>query len=316
MQNDNYLKNYLHLHFIVFIWGFTAVLGKLITLQALDLVWYRMFFASFFLLGYLVYTKCSLKISSRTFFGFSIAGIVIAGHWYTFYEAIKVSNISITLACLSSGAFFTSLLEPLLYRQKVNWLNIFLGLFVIFGLYLIAFATTIDKFGFWNSFQYAFVDSSVPYEGILLAILSAFLSALFSVINGKFAKQYNANVISFYELGIGVLAISVFLLFVGKIETSFFKVSTEDFLWLLVLSTICTAYAFSASVKVMKVLSPFTVMLTINLEPVYGIILALLFFNDSEKMSSLFYVGASIILMSIIINGAIKNYNKKKTYKG
>lgn len=316
LKDNTYLKNYLHLHFIVFIWGFTAVLGKLISLQAIELVWYRMFFGSFFLIAYLLFKKASLKVPLKSFFGFAIAGIIIAAHWFTFYEAIKVSNISITLACLSTGAFFASLLEPLLYKQKVNWFNIFLGLFVIMGLYFIAFATTIEKFGFWDSFQYVFIDSSVPFEGVLLAIISAFLSALFSVINGKFAKKYDATVISFYEIGIGVLAITVYILCFREVNASFFRISKSDFLWLLLLASICTAYAFSASVKVMKVLSPFTVMLTINLEPVYGIILALLLFSESEKMSPMFYVGAAVIIITVIANGVIKNYSKIKLIKG
>lgn len=294
MLNDK-LKNYLHLHVIVFIWGFTAIFGKLISLEALDLVWFRMFFAAIFIIGFLVYKKESIKVPFNILVGFIVSGIIIAAHWFTFYQAIKVSTISITLACLSTGAFFASLIEPIFYKRKVIWYEVAFGLFAVIGLFVIFKVET----------QYTL--------GIILAIISAFLSALFSVINSKYAKIYDANVISFYELSSGVLFLSLYLLATEKISVSFFKLSVEDFIWLLILASICTAYAFSASIKVMKYLSPFTVMLTVNLEPVYGIILALLFFKDSEHMNSLFYVGASIILLTVVANGIVKNRKKLKT---
>ena len=149
--------------------------------------------------------------------------------------------------------------------------------------------------------------------GIYLAVTSAFLSALFSVINGKYAKEYNPNIISLYELSSGVFFISIYLFFAGSFTPAFFAISVNDLIWLFLLSSICTAYAFSASVKVMKFLSPFTVMLTINLEPIYGIILALLIFDDTEEMTPLFYVGALIILATVIANGIVKSYKKVTT---
>lgn len=292
MQSDN-LKSYLHLHIIVFIWGFTAVLGKLISLQALDLVWFRMILAVIFMAIYILYSKQSLKIPLKIFIGFMISGIIIAAHWFTFYEAIKVSNISITLACLSTGAFFASILEPIFYKRKIIWYELVFGLVVIAGLLLI--------FNVESHFK----------TGIFLGITSAFLSALFSVINGKFAKEYNPNCISFYELSGGVFFLSIGMFFSDKFTASFFTISTNDFFWLLLLSSVCTAYAFSASVKVMKFLSPYTVMLTINLEPIYGIILALLIFKESENMNPLFYIGALIILSTVILNGILKNKKEK-----
>ncbi len=294
MLNDK-LKNYLHLHVIVFIWGFTAILGKLISLEALDLVWFRMFLAAIFIVVFLIYKKESIKVPLNALIGFIISGIIIAAHWYTFYQAIKVSTISITLACLSTGAFFASLIEPVFYRRKVIWYEVLFGLFAVIGISIIFNVETNHKLG------------------IILAIVSAFLSALFSVINSKYAKIYNPNVISFYELSSGVLFLSLYLLATEKFSTSFFELTFEDFAWLIVLASICTAYAFSASIKVMKFLSPFTVMLTVNLEPVYGIILALLIFKDSEHMNSLFYLGAAIILLTVIANGIVKNRKKLKT---
>lgn len=310
MQNDN-LKSYIHLHFIVFIWGFTAVLGKLISLQAIDLVWFRMAFATSIMGLYFLYSKESLRISSKTFVGFLLPSIIIAAHWFTFYEAIKVSNISITLACMSTGSFFVSFLEPLLYRQKIDWFHVFLGLFVIIGLYFVAFAETIDQYGLLDSINHIFTDPKVKKQGVLLALLTAFLSALFSVINGKFAKVYNPNVVSFYELSLGVFFLSLYLLLAGKFSKQFFNIKANDIFWLLILASFCTAYAFSASIKIMKFLSPYTVMLTINLEPIYGIILALLIFESSEKMNPLFYIGAFIIILTVVVDGILKSKKVK-----
>ena len=294
MQNDN-LKSYLHLHVIVFIWGFTAILGKLISLEALDLVWYRMLFASVIMTFVVLLSKEKVKVPFNVLIGFIVSGIIIAAHWLTFYQAIKVSNISITLACLSTGAFFASILEPIFYKRKVIWYELLFGVIVVIGLGIIFNVET----------KYT--------TGIYLAVTSAFLSALFSVINGKYAKEYNPNIISLYELSGGVFFISIYLFFAGSFTPAFFALSINDLIWLFLLSSICTAYAFSASVKVMKFLSPFTVMLTINLEPIYGIILALLIFKDGEEMTPLFYVGALIILATVIANGIVKSYKKVTT---
>lgn len=292
MPNDKNLNSYLHLHLIVFIWGFTAVLGALITLDALPLVWFRMLFAVFFIGIYIAFKKISLRLNLQVILKLLAAGLIIALHWFTFFEAIKVSNISVTLACLSTGAFFTSILEPIFFKRKVIYYEVLFGLIVIAGLYLI--------------FQ---VEGNYVY-GIILALTSAFLSASFSIINGKFAKEYDSSVISFYELVGGVLFFSLFLLFKGSFSISFFQLSANDFMWLMVLSSVCTAYAFIASVSVMKYLSPYTVMLTINLEPIYGIILALMVFGEKEQMNGQFYIGALIILSTVILNGILKNKSK------
>jgi drug/metabolite transporter (DMT)-like permease len=292
MPNDK-LKSYLHLHFIVFIWGFTAVLGALITLDALPLVWFRMGIAVALIFVYARIKKISLGVTPQTLLKFLVAGLVIALHWLTFFKAIKESNISVTLACLSTGAFFASLLEPIFFGRKVIWYEVLFGLFVIGGLYII--------FSFEGNYLY----------GIALALSSAFLSASFSIINGKFAKQYSPVVISLYELLGGVLFFTLYLLFSGSLTAEFFMVSPSDWFWLFLLGSFCTAYAFIASVQVMKFLSPYTVMLTINMEPIYGIILAVLVFNDKEKMSAPFYLGAAIIVITVILNGILKNYSGK-----
>ena len=292
MPNDN-LKSYLQLHLIVFIWGFTAILGALISLDALPLVWFRMSLAVVFIALYVYFKKIPLRIPLRTVVGLLIAGLVIALHWLTFFMAIKVSNVSVTLACISTGAFFTALLEPLFYKKKVVWYEVLFGVIVVIGLGII------------------FKVETKYVEGIALALTSAFLSATFSIINGTFAKTYNPSLISFYEIAGGVLFLSLFLLCTGGFSADFFLLTASDWGWLLLLSSICTAYAFIGSVKVMKFISPYTVMLTINLEPVYGITLAVLFFPGKEKMSFEFYIGALVILSTVIMNVIIKNYKKK-----
>jgi drug/metabolite transporter (DMT)-like permease len=240
-------------------------------------------------------SKEKVKVPFNVLIGFIVCGIIIAAHWLTFYQAIKVSNVSITLACLSTGAFFASILEPIFYKRSVIWYELIFGVIVVIGLGIIFNVET----------KYT--------TGIYLAVTSAFFSALFSVINGKYAKEYDPNIISLYELSSGVFFISIYLFFVGSFTPAFFALSINDLIWLFLLSSICTAYAFSASVKVMKFLSPFTVMLTINLEPIYGIILALLIFDDTEEMSPLFYIGALIILATVIANGIVKSYKKVTT---
>jgi drug/metabolite transporter (DMT)-like permease len=291
MLSDN-TKSYLHLHLIVFIWGFTAILGALISLDALPLVWFRMLFAVGFIAVFVYFKKLSLRVSKKSLLQFIFAGLIIALHWFTFFKAIKVSNVSVTLACLSTGAFFASLLEPILYGKKVVWYEVFLGILVIVGLYII------------------FNVEGNYWEGIILALISAFLSALFAVINSKFVKEHDATVISFYELAGGVFFFSILLLFGNSFNTDFYQLTTQDFVYLLILSSVCTAYAFIASTSVMKFLSPYTVMLTINLEPIYGIILAVLIFKEKEQMSFEFYIGALIILFTVLLNVIIKSRKK------
>lgn len=288
MPSDN-IKSYLHLHLIVFIWGFTAILGALITLDALPLVWFRMLFAVGFIGVYIYYKKYSLKVPPKILLQFLISGLIIALHWFTFFHAIKISNVSITLACLSTGALFASLIEPVLFGKKIVLYEVFFGMLVVAGLYIIF---NVEGNYFW---------------GMLTALASAFLSALFAVINSRLVKSYDATVISFYELSGGVVFFTLLLLFGNSFSAGFFQLSTQDLMYLLILSSVCTAYAFIASTSVMKFLTPYTVMLTINLEPIYGIILAVLIFKDKEQMSLEFYIGALIILITVLLNAVIKS---------
>jgi len=287
MQKDR-LANLIHLHFIVFIWGFTAILGKLISIESLPLVWYRMLIATLVILFYLKWVKLNLRVSRKTLVWFLVAGVVVALHWVTFFLAIKVSTVSVALAMMSTGAFFTALLEPIWYKRKIIGYEILFGLLVIVGLYLI--------------FR---VESNYSY-GMAIALVSAFLAAVFSIINGKLVKSHKPSVISFYELGVGVLFLTIVLGVKGNFTSDFFILKSMDWVYLIILGVLCTAYAFIASVKVMRVLTPYTVMLTTNLEPVYGILLAWFIFGNEEKMNPLFYVGAGIILITVIANGVLK----------
>lgn len=295
-MQGNKLKNYLLLHIIVFIWGFTAILGALISIDAIPLVWYRMALTVIIIAVYFLLTKKTFAIEKTAILKFAFSGIIIAVHWITFFHAIKISNVSVALVTMSTGALFTSLLEPLFFKRKIKFLEIFLGLLVILGLYII--------FNFESQYT----------VGIIYALISAFLSALFAVLNGIFVKKHNPATISFYQILFGVVAITLYLLITNGFTTSFFQLQPSDWMYLFILSSICTAWAFIESVKVMKYLTPYTVMLTINLEPIYAIILALIVFGEKEQMNIEFYYGAFIVLFVVLLNGIFKNSSiiKKK----
>ena len=294
MPNDK-LKNYLHLHVLVFIAGFTAILGQLITIEAIPLVWYRMLFALVFIALYAYFSKAKVLIPFKSILNLSFAGVLIALHWITFFGSIKASNISIALAMFSTGAFFASLIEPMIYKRKIIWYEIVFGLIVIVGVIIIT-------------------QSELKHLlGIVLGIVSAFFSSMFAVLNGKFLEKHTATVITFYEFISGVLFISVYLLFAENgFSQVFFALHLSDFVYLFILASICTAYAFIASVYVMRYISPYTVVLTYNLEPIYGIILAIIIFPEKEKMSLDFYIGAIVIISVVMINGILKNTKKAK----
>ncbi len=295
MQKNN-LKHYLHLHFLVFIAGFTAILGEAISLGSIALVWHRMLIAFILTFLFLIFRKYDLKINLRDFFNFSLAGIIIALHWITFFEAIEQSNISITLAMFSTGAFFASLLEPIFFKRKIKPVEIILGCVVICGVFIILKANI-------NSFV-----------GVLLGIVSALLASLFSVFNGKLVQNNNPFLISFYEFLSGVVFILLYLIFSDNLsDLTISSVFSYDYLYVFILGSICTAYAFIASIYILKFLSPYTLVLTYNLEPVYGILLAIFIFPDTEKMEFSFYIGTLIIISTIIINSILKIKNNKKT---
>ena len=245
------------------------------------------------MLGYIILKKKPLRVPLKVLFNLSVAGIIIALHWITFFAAINVSNISITLAMFSTGAFFASLIEPLFFKRKIIGYEILFGLIVIVGIVLIT-------------------QTELKYIlGIVLGISSALFSTLFAVLNGKFVQHYPPSIISFYEFISGILFISIFLAFrEDGFNHAFFQISSSDWVYLLILASVCTAYAFIVSVHVMKYITPYTVVLTYNLEPIYGIILALVFFPESETMRPMFYIGAGIIIFTVLLNAIFKNIKK------
>ena len=265
------------------------------SIDAIPLVWYRMTGAVVIIAGYMFIKGISFKIVPKVGLLLGFAGLTLALHWVTFFWAIKISNVSVTLATMSTGAFFTALLEPMVFRRRIIWYEILFGIAVIFGLYLI------------------FNVDETYINGILLALLSSLLSAVFTLINGRLVKLERPSVISYYELLVGAIGLTVFLGFSGNFSYSFFELTVRDLFFLFLLASVCTAYAYIASVRVMRHVSPYTMMLTVNMEPIYGIILALLVFGESERMNTAFYLGALVILGTVIANGLLKNRRALKS---
>jgi drug/metabolite transporter (DMT)-like permease len=292
-MQKNKIKSLIHFHFIVFIFGFTAILGSLISIDSIELVWYRMTLASIVLLLYAFIFKKRITVSKSLMLKLLFSGMIIALHWITFFKAIKVSNVSITLSILSLGAFITSILEPLFYKRKIILYEVIFGLIIVIGMSLI-----------FNS-QYQYI------EGIIYALISVLLSVFFGLINGKLINKASSLVIAIYELIGGVFLISLLLLFSNDFNNEFFKLSEDDFFWLLILATVCTAYAFVISVDVLKHLTPYSLMISINMEPVYGIILAIIFLNEFNNLSFDFYLGFILIFSSVLLNGIFKLKEKK-----
>ena len=283
------------MHSIVLIWGFTGALGKLITIEALPIVWFRVLLATIFLIFFILVTKKKLYIpSAKKFSILALNSSIIVLHWVTFYHAIKISNVSLTLACLSTGPFFVSILEPIFFKRKILISEILVGLGIIFGMLVL-------------------LESVRGKElAILIGLTSALLSALFSVMNGKIVKKINPVDISIWEMGIGSIILGCYFILNNNLIETLSSPSLWDWFYLTILASICTSFAFVQSVRIMKYLSPFTVVLTIALEPVYGILIALIFFGGTETMSSMFYCGVSIILGMVSIEAYLKRKKRKK----
>ncbi|MGB0177863.1 MAG: DMT family transporter [Owenweeksia sp.] len=285
---------YVRLHFIVFIYGFTGILGKLISLNALELVWHRMWIAAVCILGYLAATGKLRFDLARKSGKIILAGALIAAHWITFFHAIKISTVPVALSCLATGAFFGSLIEPLVYKRKIRGTEIVMGLLVVMGLYLI----------FRFEGQYT--------AGIITALISAFLSACFSVLNSKLVQSNAPYRITFLEMLGGWIAISLYMLIVRPENLSLWSLEAMDWLYLILLGSICTAYAFIENVGLMRNISAYTFLLTINLEPVYGILLALLFFEEGRNLDPFFFAGTGIILSTLFLDALLRKRLSKR----
>ena len=283
----------LRLHLIVFLWGFTAILGKLISADAHILVFYRMSFAALFLYFYLrIIRKQSIRITKKLLLNLVGIGSVMAFHWLFFFQSIKVSNVSIALSCLSLSTLFAALIEPVVFKRKPDWVEIIIGVIIVICISLIFNAELKYK------------------EGIFYGILCALFGTVFSVFNGKiFGKTSSGNII-FYEIAGGWLVISIYFILTGQIS-SVGEISYIDIALITLLASVFTAYPMFESVRLMKFISPFTLILTVNLEPVYGIILAFFIFGASEHMSPVFYMASLVMIIAIVINGIIKSRRKK-----
>jgi len=285
-------KHHLLLHFIVFIWGWSPILGKGISIDALPLVWYRIGLTVGMMALYLVYIKANIRVSFKRLMQFALIGIIICIHWLCFYGAIKVSNVSVTMAAFSTGTLFTAIIEPLVYKRRIVAYELLIGMIIIGAICLI----------FSVEFQYGL--------GILLGIGAALTAAIFSVFNGVFIQDrkepVSSPVLSFIELSAAFVALSIFLAFTSSYDAAFFTLSNRDVILLIIFAGVCTVYPFIASVNLMKHLTPYTINLTVNLEGLYGIVLASLLFHENKYLSTTFYVGFSIILAAIFLNAFLK----------
>ncbi|MBP3943102.1 DMT family transporter [Sphingobacteriaceae bacterium WQ 2009] len=296
MFNLNVNKNILILHFTVLVWGFTGVLGNLITIPALQLVWYRVLIAFLALGIYFLVTKQSIRVTRRQLLQILGVGVLVGIHWLLFFHAIKIATVSVALVTLSSLTLFTSILEPIINKHKVSKLELGVGLLIILGIYLI----------FKFEFQYKW--------GIICGLSCAFFASIFSICNAKMVKNCSPTLITFYEMIGAWIAVSIFMYFMNSYNSALI-LSQSNFYYLLILGVVCTAFAYVLGVAVMKELSAFTVALTTNLEPIYGIILAMLIFGQQEKMSLGFYLGASIVLGAVFLFPYIKTKLEQRKSK-
>lgn len=288
-------KHYLLLHIIVFIWGFSPILGRYITANTWQLVWFRILVTVGVMYLYLRFTKHDFKISKKHFWQLSGIGIIIMVHWLAFYGAIKVSNVSVTMVAFSTGTLFSSVIEPILYKRKVRFYEVIIGLIIIAAIALI------------------FSIETEYWLGITLGIFAAFTSSLFGVFNGLLAHKLKSGIISFYELSAALAGLTVFILVNGDFNSTFFILDRASVVGLLVLSLVCTVFPFITSVNLSKYISPYTIVLTVNLETVYGILWAILFFSENKEVQPSFYIGVCIILLAIFLNSYLKKLSDKRS---
>lgn len=285
--------DYFKLHFLVFLWGFTAILGKLVSIPAVEMVFYRTLLAAIGMGIVILILRGSFKVSNSDLLKLFLTGAIVAAHWLTFFISGRISNPSTSLVGFATCSLWAAFIEPLAKRNKIQGIEVGLGFVVIMGLYLI----------FSFDFQYPM--------GLFLGILSGLTCAMFAVINSQLVTRVNSLTITFYEMIGACATVVIFFPF----YTSFFAVdgqlnlspSWSDWAWLIVLSLVCTVYAYAVAINLTKKLSVFFIQLTLNLEPVYGIILALIVFGHQEVMSWNFYLGTLVILGAVIAYPFVKN---------
>lgn len=273
------MRDYLKLHVLVLLLSFTGILGKLIEASTIAVVFYRTLVASVALFLILYFRKINLKISVKDFGLLLFVGVLLGLHWLCFFGSAKISTVAISLVTFSTTSFFTSLLEPILGKKKIDVKEIMLGLLAVVGVAIMF------------SFEIQYLS------GILVGLLGAFLCAAFTIFNSKLTHRFDSQLISFYELSAAFLVCLV--VYWGFFERQDLDMNKQDWIWLLVLALGCTVIPHAQMIKIMKKISVFTVNLSLNLEPVYGVILAYFIFGDSERMSSQFYLGGVLVLLSV-----------------
>jgi len=301
MQNNTKIFSELllvhfKLHFIVLILGFSAIFGKLIHLPAVELVFFRTIMAVICLVVWALAVKKHETFGKKAIIAGMWVGLLLAAHWITFFHAIKVSNVSVTLGCLGSSTLFAAFFEPLIDKRKLNLREVLYGLVIIAGIYII----------FRFEFRYA--------EGIIFSVISAVLAAMFSVFNKHLAYKHDYKALSLSQLSTACVITLVFMLFIGNNPVnSITEMTVSDAFFLFLLASIGTAYAYTATISVIKKLNAYAVILAINMEPVYGILLANVIFGESELMTSGFYLGAAIILATVILFSLSAKNSKKES---
>lgn len=297
---DKRFKYQVTLHVIIFIWGFTAILGKLIQADAFVLVWYRVLIAAVSLWILLFFLNKDRKIINTKDKWRTIGvGAIVALHWLTFFLSIKYSTASLTIICLATTTVHVAWLEPLVMKRRFLWSELTIGVLIIGGIYLIAHEGTQDGL----------------HIGLSLGLVSAVFAALFSVFNQRIVQTVSATKITLYEMFSATLVMSVFLIFTGRFNIESLSLSINDILLLIFLGVVCTSIAFLITVEIQKLLGAFTVTLSINMEPIYTLGLAAWILNEHQKLSPSFYYGASIIVLAVFGNAFIKRYQTKRLKK-
>lgn len=286
------------LHLCVFLWGFTAILGKLISYDSVSLVWWRLIIVNISLLIYMVLARKKLILNKSIFWKLAGVGAIVGLHWLCFFGGIKVANISIAMISFSTGTLFTALIEPIVYKRKLNWNEVLIGVLIVLIISVIGISE--------------FENSENPIAGIFLGSMAALTAALFSTFNGKLIQKSNAFTISLFELIFAFVLVSIGLFLFFEVPDNLLSPSSEDLIYLLLLGIVCTAFPFIASVEVMKKLSPFSVNLAVNLEIVYAIILGYFIFGEKEQMTPTFYICSVMIGVLIVFNEVLKRKRKKR----
>lgn len=287
------LKAYFQLHTAVLLFGFTAILGRLIQLPEIVIVWYRLIFTCLSLLLVPQVWRSLKNMPFQRYWALTGIGIIVSLHWVMFYGAVKYANVSVTLSCMATASFFTALVEPILTTKRFQWYELGLALLVVPGIYLIFYFSSFEDVG----------------VGIIMGLLAALLASIFATMNKTMVAKQDALTMTFVELGGGW----IFLSLVMPIYFQFFP--EGDFLakgldlgYLIILAILCTTFAYVLSIHALKQLSAFSNSLTINLEPVYGILLAFLIFNENEEMDNRFYLGTLLVLLAVFVHPMIEHF--------